>query len=51
MLSWVKYLHGESFSINGVLWSWSPIASPVEVELGGSVVAGQRSSRQSHQLW
>lgn len=46
----VTYLHGESLSINGVLWSWSPIPSPVEVKLGGSVMTRQSSSSQSDRL-
>lgn len=42
----MQNLHRESLSIYGVLWSWSTIPSPVEVELGGSVVTGQSSSSQ-----
>lgn len=48
---WCTYLHGESLSVDGVLRSRSPIPSPVEVELGRSVVAGESSSRQSDRLW
>lgn len=50
-LDCVMYLHGESLSIDGVLWPWSPTPSPVEVKLGGSVVARQSSSSQPHGRW
>lgn len=48
---YVTYLHREPLSINGVLRPWSPITSPVEVKLGGSVVTRQTPSCQSDHLW
>lgn len=50
-MSSVTHLHGESLSIDGVLWSWFPIPSPVKVKLSSPVVTWQSSSGQSHWLW
>ena len=46
----LSYLHGEPFSINGVLWSWPPHSPPVKVKLGSSVRTRQASSRKTNQL-